>query len=53
MVVHTCDYSYIGNINKRITVQARPGINMRSYSKNKAKKKKKDLEQGLNSRAPA
>jgi hypothetical protein len=38
MVAHACHPSYVGSINRRITVQANLGINVRPQSKNKKRK---------------
>jgi hypothetical protein len=35
MMAHTCQPSYAGSVNKRISVHVYPGINLRLYSKNK------------------
>jgi hypothetical protein len=34
MMAHACYFRYIENINKKITVQASWGINVRPYPKN-------------------
>jgi hypothetical protein len=34
MVMHACHSSYAGSVNRRIKVQAGPGINLRPYLKN-------------------
>jgi hypothetical protein len=34
IVMRACHLSYLGSIKRRIDVQANPGINARSYSKN-------------------
>jgi hypothetical protein len=38
VVVCTCYSKYSGNVNRRILIQAAPGINARSYSKDTLKK---------------
>jgi hypothetical protein len=37
-VAYACHPSYVGSINRRITVQAIPSINEKFYSKNKAER---------------
>jgi hypothetical protein len=39
MVVHICDCSFMESINRRITIQALPGIKARSYLTNNKSKK--------------
>jgi hypothetical protein len=41
MVEHTCHPSYTRGISKRIVVQAKPGKNVRLYSKNNLKSKRR------------
>jgi hypothetical protein len=40
-MVHSSHPSYAGSLNRRLKVQFSPGIKVRPYQKNKAKKKKK------------
>jgi hypothetical protein len=46
VVAHACHPCYEGSVNRRVTIQAGPGINAKPYFKNNQRKRVRDMLQG-------